>query len=361
MIHRFIFPRGRHLGRWLSIVLVAGLCTVPMLSMGKNHFWRDKGAYLFTYFTDATHSLFMGISYDGYTFTAINDGQPVIAGDTVAEQHGIRDPHIYRAPNGWFYMAMTDLHIYAQKLGLRSTLWERPEKYGWGNNRGLVLMRSKDLIHWTHTEIRFDKAFPDELKDICCVWAPETIWDPETNQLMLYFTMRKNPDDICHLYYAYVNENFTKLLSKPVLLFKFNDPKVPTIDADICPMPDGRYFMTYVAQENPAGIRYAISNHINRGYVTTAPQIDSEKGGCEAPQTWKRIGQNKWVTMYDIYSIQPHNFGFVETSDFKTFKPLGRFNEGVMKATNFVSPKHGSVIRISRKEAQRLVNYWQNH
>ncbi|MCH4182802.1 MAG: glycoside hydrolase family 43 protein [Prevotella sp.] len=343
------------------MVLTLMMVTCSLMSAEKVPSEKDMGAYLFTYFTDATHSLFMGISYDGYSFTAVNGGKPVIAGDSVAEQHGIRDPHIYRAPNGCFYMAMTDLHIYAQKLGLRSTLWERSDKYGWGNNRGLVLMSSKDLIHWSHTEIRFDKVFPDELNDICCVWAPETIWDPETKQLMLYFTMRKNPSDICHLYYVYVNDNFTKLTSRPKLLFQFEDPKVPTIDADICPMPDGRYFMTYVAQENPAGIRYAISRYINRGYVTTSPQIDTEKGGCEAPQTWKRIGQNKWVTMYDIYSIHPHNFGFVETSDFEHFKPLGRFNEGVMKATNFVSPKHGSVIQITKREAQRLIRYWQKH
>ena len=27
---------------------------------------KDMGAYLFTYFNDPTHSLFMAISYDGY-------------------------------------------------------------------------------------------------------------------------------------------------------------------------------------------------------------------------------------------------------------------------------------------------------
>ena len=57
---------------------------------------KKMGAYLFTFFNDPTHSLFMAISYDGYTFTAVNDGQPDIAGDSIAEQHGIRDPHICR-------------------------------------------------------------------------------------------------------------------------------------------------------------------------------------------------------------------------------------------------------------------------
>ena len=82
---------------------------------------KDMGAYLFTYFNDPTHALFMAISYDGYTFTAVNNGEPIISGDSIAEQRGIRDPHIYRAPNGKFYIAMTDLHVFGREMGLRAT------------------------------------------------------------------------------------------------------------------------------------------------------------------------------------------------------------------------------------------------
>jgi hypothetical protein len=74
---------------------------------------------------------------------------------------------------------------------------------------------------------------------------------------------------------------------------------------------------------------------------------------------WKRIGEDKWVLMYDIFSIQPHNFGFAETTDFVNFKNLGHFNEGVMKATNFTSPKHGAVIQLTNEELHRLAKYWK--
>lgn len=63
--------------------------------------------------------------------------------------------------------------------------------------------------------------------------------------------------------------------------------------------------------------------------------------------------------MYDVYSISPHNFAFVETSDFVNFKNLGRLNDGVMKATNFSSPKHGAVIALTLKEAAALESYWK--
>lgn len=65
--------------------------------------------------------------------------------------------------------------------------------------------------------------------------------------------------------------------------------------------------------------------------------------------------------MYDIFSIHPHNFGFAETSDFINFKNLGHFNEGVMKTTNFTSPKHGAVIHLTKEEADRLENYWKEN
>ena len=57
-----------------------------MASAQKDKSEKGMGAYLFTFFNDPTHSLFMAVSYDGYTFTAVNDGQPVIAGDTIVDR-----------------------------------------------------------------------------------------------------------------------------------------------------------------------------------------------------------------------------------------------------------------------------------
>ena len=136
---------------------------------------KDMSAYLLVYFSDSDHSVHFAVSHDGYSFTALNDNKPVISGDSISDQRGIRDPHIYRGPDGCFYMAMTDLHIYAKKHGLRESEWERADEYGWGNNRGLVLMKSSDLINWTHNETRLDKLFPEEFGEIGCAWAPHTI------------------------------------------------------------------------------------------------------------------------------------------------------------------------------------------
>jgi sucrose-6-phosphate hydrolase SacC (GH32 family) len=317
---------------------------------------KDLAAYLMVYFKDDTHGLYFAVSKDGYSFTDVNNAQPVIAGDTIAEQKGIRDPHIMRGNDGYFYMAMTDLHLFAKQKGYRTTEWERPQElYDWGNNRGFVLMKSKDLINWSHTVVDLFKDFPE--LNVGCAWAPELIYDQEAKKIMIYFTMRLGKGRT-KLYYSYMNDNFTKLATRPNILFEYPDTTKQILDADITRLPDGRYCMMYVAQENPGGIKIAFSDKINSGYEYKAEQVDFEKGSCEAPTVFKRNGEKKWVLLYDIFSIKPHNFGFCETSDFVNFSNIGRFNEGVMKSTNFSSPKHGAVIQITKKEAERIENRW---
>lgn len=348
------------LKKWILLTLLCMLA-MPVPAKRKVLQEKDMSAYLLVFFNDPTHSIFFATSHDGYAFTAVNNAQPVIDGYDLAEQHGVRDPHIYRGPDGAFYMVATDLHVFGMQKGYRTTQWERDQKlYDWGNNRGIVLMKSKDLIHWTHTEVRIDKAFPKDFGELGCAWAPQTVWDTKKNKPMVYFTIRPTGRAKTKLYYAYANKAFTKLTTVPQLLFEYPDPNIQVLDADIIQMPDGRFCMTYVAQENPGGIKVAFSDEINRGYRYQEGQIDFEDRGCEAPNIWKRLGENKWVMMYDIYSLNPHNFGFAETTDFKTWKPLGRFNEGVMKTTNFETPKHGSVIHITAEEAKRIEEYWKN-
>jgi len=352
------------LTRLLSIVVLLciglSVCTTADAARRKKKAKAKPAAYLMVYFTDPTHSIFFATSRDGHVFTAVNDNKPIILGDSISEQRGVRDPHIYRGPDGWFYLVATDLHLFAQRLGYRDTQWERDgDQYGWGNNRGLVMMKSKDLIHWTHTVCRIDKTFPEKFGELGCAWAPQSIYDPEEGRMMVYFTIRATGKGRTKLYYAYANQEFTQLVTEPQLLFEYPDERIQILDADIMPMPDGRYCMTYCAQENPGGIKMAVSDHINRGYQYEPQQIDAEKGACEAPTMYKLIGEDRWILLYDIFSIRPHNFGFMETTDFKTFQHLGHFNEGVMKCTNFSSPKHGAVIQITEDEARRLEEYWK--
>lgn len=336
---------------YLAIILNASGQKSPKVLVEK-----DMGAYLMVYFKDDTHGLYFAISNDGYNFRDVNNGLPIMDGDTLGEQRGIRDPHIMRGPDGYFYAALTDLHIYAKKKGYRTTEWERDGKeYGWGNNRGIVLLKSPDLIHWTHSVLRVDKAFP-ELENIGCAWAPELIYDEKERKIMIYFTMRLGIGKES-VYYAYMNKNFTALENAPKQLFEYPNGKA-YIDADITKVGN-KYHLFYCSHDGTAGIKQAVSDSLTGIYVYDSTWIDPEPKNCEAPTVFKRINENKWVLIYDIYGINPHNFGFSETSDFQHFKNLGHFNEGVMKAANFNTPKHPAVIQISSKEAKLLEKYWK--
>ena len=319
---------------------------------------KDLAAYLMVYFKDETHAIYFATSTDGRTFTDVNNAEPILSGKDIADQKGVRDPHIMRGPDGAFYLSMTDLHIYAQKEGLRSTDWERPrEQYGWGNNRALILMKSYDMIHWTHSLVHVGDLFP-AYADIGAAWAPETIFDKEQNKLMVYFTTRMKGGDN-FMVYSYADSAFTTLATEPKRLFSYPVAKKSTIDGDITKVGE-KFHLYYVAHDNPGGLRHAVSDKINEGYQFDPAKVDPETVSCEAPMLWRLLGSQNYVLMYDVFGAKPNNMGFSETSDFVHYKNLGRFNDqgSQMKATNFSGPKHGAVMHITAAELKHLQGYF---
>ena len=318
----------------------------------------DLQAYLLVYFKDETHSIYFATSTDGYSFTDVNRGQPILLGKDLAEQQGVRDPYIMRGPDSAFYLCMTDLHIFAQREGLRSTEWQRPgEQYAWGNNRALIFMKSYDLIHWTHRIVRIDKLFL-EFRDVGCTWAPEAIFDPEKGKVMVYFTTRiKNGPN--YMVYSYADDAFTTLETVPKQLFFYPKKGVNVIDGDITRVGD-KYHLYYVAHDHPGGLRHAVSDKINEGYVYEPQKVDPERVACEAPNLWRRNGTDTYILMYDVFGARPNNMGFSETTDFIHYKNLGRFNDAdsPMKSTNFTGPKHGAVMSVTLDELRRLNGYF---
>lgn len=309
---------------------------------------ENFSGYVMVYFKDEDQSAYMAVSGDGYTFTDLNHGRAIFRGAELAEQKGLRDPHITRGPDGGFYLAMTDLHIFGQRAGYRDTPWQRPvEKYGWGNNRAIVMMKSFDLIHWTASDFRVDTAFP-ELGDIDCSWAPQTIHDAAKGRMMVYFTIRYNNKN-ANLYWAYTDDAFTRMETVPRMI-----PDIGGIDGDIT-RARGKFQLHYVSN---ARVLHAVSDEINRGYVSETRRIDPETVSTEAPNVFRRLGTDTWVLMYDIYGARPNNMGFSETTDFVTYTDIGHFNEGVMKGTNFSRPKHGAVTYLTAGELKNICNHW---
>ena len=140
---------------------------------------EPKVAYLFTYFTGNApeeEQICYAISDDGYNYTPLNHGNPVIKSDSIALTGCVRDPHILRGEDGkTFYMVVTDM---------RSSL-------GWSSNRGMVLLKSTDLINWQHSTVHFPTKYPKTWGNVIRVWAPETIYDHIANRYMVFVAYQR--------------------------------------------------------------------------------------------------------------------------------------------------------------------------
>lgn len=304
--------------------------------------------YLFAYFpNNYDENLYFAVSDDGFSYTPLNNGQRVMASDTVAIKGGIRDPHLMRGEDGkTFYMVATDMRC----------------AEGWASNRGLVMFRSTDLVNWSHSTVHFPDRFP-EWAGVTRVWAPETIWDPAYDngngtrgRYMVYYSLLTN-DGLCpydKVFYTYANDDFTDFVSEPEHLY---DRGASTIDADIvydeC---DGFYHMVY-KNEGDGGICSVISTHL-----TAAP--DEEPGAqwfgrtgglqqvnvaVEGGGLFRLINTNTWVLMYDCYTSGYYQF--CSTTDWANFSV-----EANTTMQGAFTPRHGSVIAITAEEYNALLD-----
>lgn len=290
-------------------------------------------AYLFAYFTGSSpgkEQIHYAVSKDGFHYRALNQNRPIIDSKEISVSGGVRDPHILRGPDGIFYMTVTDLYV--------------PEM-GW-ENTAMVLLKSVDLVNWSHTVIDIPKTFPKTFGDVNRVWAPQTIFDPETGKYMLYFSMRQNQDaDI--IYYAYANADFTGLESEPKrMLYKTG----ACIDGDIV-FKDGIYHLFFKNEDEDAkGIMLATSAFINSGYQVREGYVDQTEKKVEGSGTFRLIGSQDYILMYDVYTSGQYQF--CRTSDMKTFTVIDE------EITMDFHPRHGCVIPITQKEMDRLLAKW---
>lgn len=296
---------------------------------------KDYVAYLFTYFTGnhiSEEAVCYAVSMDGYSYWALNGGKPVLDSKVISSTGGVRDPHILRGEDGkTFYMVLTDM----------------VSANGWDSNRAMVLLKSNDLVNWTHTVINMQKKYEGQ-ESLKRVWAPQTIFDPEAGKYMVYWSMQYagGPDVI---YYAYANDDFTDLEGEPKVLFLPENRK-SCIDGDIV-YKDGVFHLFYKTEGHGNGIKVATTRSLTSGQWTEEPDYKQQTtDAVEGAGTFKLIGQDKYILMYDVY--MKGRYQFTETTDLKNFKVID--NDVKM---NF-HPRHGTIIPITRDELLRITENW---
>ncbi len=296
---------------------------------------KDYIAYLFTYFTGnhiSKEAVCYAVSTDGYTYWALNDNKPVIDSKVISSTGGVRDPHILRCEDGkTFYMVVTDM----------------VSGNGWDSNRAMVLLKSTDLVNWSHAVINMQKRYAGQEK-LKRVWAPQTIFDPEVGKYMVYWSM-KYGDGADVIYYAYANQEFTDLEGEPKPLF-IPENKKSCIDGDIV-FKNGIYHLFYKTEGHGNGIRVATTRSLTSGQWEEEPDYKQQTtDAVEGAGTFKLIGQDKYILMYDVY--MKGKYQFTETTDLKNFKVI----DGAVKM-NF-HPRHGTIIPITRAELKRITDKW---
>lgn len=301
---------------------------------------NEMVAYLFTYFNSndpKDEQICYALSEDGYNYTPINDGMPVISSDTIALTQCVRDPHILRCEDGkTFYMVVTDM---------KSNL-------GWNSNRGMVLLKSTDLINWQHTAINFPTRYTKTWKNVNRVWAPETIYDRKAGKYMVFYSLASSDrGSYDKIYYQYANKDFTDLEGEPKWLF---DAGCATIDGDIVYNEADQLYHLFYKQEAGRGIYQAVAKKLTDKWQMIGGNVEQTKESVEGVGVCKAIDGKSWIIMYDCYGNG--HYQFCKSEDLKTFK----FVQNTEMRGKF-TPRHGTIIPITRAEKERLLKAFPNH
>lgn len=308
---------------------------------------ENYDSYLFAYFpSNDDENLYYALSRDGFNYTVLNGDKCIMRSDTVAIRKGIRDPHILRGVDGkTFYMVATDMKC----------------SEGWTSNRGIVLYKSPDLVHWTHSTVHFPDRFP-EWKNVTRVWAPEVIWDPDylngdgsKGRYMIYYSLLTN-DGKCEydkVYYSYANDDFTDLLTDPVY---FYDRGSATIDCDIVWDETTQLYHIFYKNEGSGGICKATAEKLLPGpgeapgsqWRNPSNTLQCTDEAVEGAGVFRLINTDTWILMYDCYA--DGHYQFCASEDLENFTLRAQ-----TATSGAFTPRHGTVMSLTPEETERLM------
>lgn len=250
----------------LKIGVTALLCMGLLLSCS-----REKQAYVFTYFDNSRQDagLFVAYSWDGYDWTAVNGGEPIMK-PMVGKDKIMRDPSICQGPDGTFHLVWT---------------------ISW-TDRAIGYASSRDLIHWSEQKlVPVMKDYPSTRN----TWAPELFYEEAEDLFYIFWasTVPDNPevstvgsiseDQYNHRIYFTTTRDFETF--SPTRLY-FN-PDFNVIDACVVRVPQTGELLMALKNENlnppEKNIRVTRSRAMADGFPTEVSESISGKEWSEGP------------------------------------------------------------------------------
>ncbi|PZG02184.1 glycoside hydrolase family 43 protein [Micromonospora deserti] len=304
--------------------------------------------YLMAHFTGESSTgqqIYLAHSTDGLRWTDLNNGGLVLR-STVGTR-GVRDPALVRSPAGdRYWIIATDLCIGCGQN------WSDAQNNG---SRNLVVWESTDLVNWSAPWLlNVAGAIPDGRN----AWAPEAIWNPATNDYVLYWATNATLNGVLkhRIYYARTT-NFRSITTPQSYINRAGTQGI--IDTQIVEMPAGVGTHRYVRASGDGQITIEGSNSIlgawtNLGNLSGIGLTGSQ---VEGPMWMKFNTRNEWALYLDQYASGRGYLPVLTTNpsspgSYRT-PASGSYNMGGNRK------RHGSVLNLTSAEESRVLGRWR--
>jgi len=298
-------------------------------------------AYLFVYFTvedEGGEQVYFSVSQDGLHWKDLNGGKPVLISGI--GECGIRDPFIIRSPlDEKFYIIATDLRIASEKG------WDAAQYSG---SRSIIVWESTDLVHWSK-----ERSVNIDLPDAGCVWAPETIFDEETEEHLIFWAsmVKRDENPAKQIIYSTRTKDF-KYYSTPEIYIERENHII-----DTTMIKDGNTYYRYSKDETKKCIIVEQSSSlIPSSFVELNSTVLDNMLGVEGPAVFKFNDRNEWCLMIDQFAAKKGYLPLV-TDDLSS----GQFrilNESEYYLGDTLK-RHGSILNITSTEYESLVRAYK--
>jgi hypothetical protein len=307
-------------------------------------------AYLFVHFkekrTPDGEQVYFSISTDGFHWEKVNDGNPVLW--SYKGDKGVRDFTITRTKDGQFVILATDLSLAYGMPYQYENSWKMVSRNG---SKCLVMWKSNDLIHWSEQQMPMlgDEHFG-------CLWAPDILYDKETDSYLVHWSSAHDCNDFGPKAIFYSRTKDFETFDEPHELYRRPD-KGGVIDSAMY-AEDGRFYMFLKNEGNPHRIILVAGDHIT-GPFERVREFDKcmeslEEGKYEAPTAF-RLQDGRWCLMLDYYGCTEDQQGYVPfLADSLKSGHFERADEAFAFPYGF---KHGTVLKITQEEYERLSRY----
>jgi hypothetical protein len=288
--------------------------------------------------------IYFSHSTDGLNWRDLNGGGTTLR-STVGTR-GVRDPALVRSPGGdKYWIVATDLCIGCGQN------WDTAIDNG---SRSLVVWESTDLVTWSEPWLlNVAGAIPDGRN----AWAPEAIWNPATNDYVLYWATNKPVGGVKkhRIYYAHTRD-FRTITTPRIYIERPGTQEI--IDTQIVELPAGVGDYRYVRASGDGQITLEGGNSIlgtwtNLGNLSGIGLTGSQ---VEGPMWMKFRDRDEWTLYLDQYAsgrgYMPVTTTVPSVSGTYRLPASGSYTMGGTKK------RHGSILTLTAAEEARVLARW---